>query len=120
MYAGDLVRLGNSWEEVENRYAQWKKAMTKKGLKVNVKKMKASCTGKRNVAIEASTIPYAQYVKEKWEETPSHTLNITGVGCTKDVLEYKSAGNAVVLLSTGWSWWRSDNKDDVTEKIVKF
>ena len=38
--ADDLVLLGDNWEEVEMRYARWKKAVTKKGLKVNVKKLR--------------------------------------------------------------------------------
>ena len=41
LYADDLVLLGDSWKEVEKRYAWWEKAKTEIGLKVNVKKTKA-------------------------------------------------------------------------------
>ena len=31
LYADDLILLGNSWEEVESRYARWKKALKNHG-----------------------------------------------------------------------------------------
>ena len=65
LYADDLVLLQYSWKKVEMRYARWKKAMTEKGLKVNVKKTKAFCTGKRTVAMEIPSSFHAQYVEEE-------------------------------------------------------
>ena len=38
-------------------YARWKKAMTEKGLKENVKKTNAFCAGERTVAMEPSKFP---------------------------------------------------------------
>ena len=61
LYADGLVLLGDSWEEVEMRYAQWKKTMTEKRLKVNVIKTKAFCTGKRTVAMKTSKFPCSVY-----------------------------------------------------------
>lgn len=45
LYADDLVLIGESWTEVEERYAKWKIALKEKGLKINVSKTKAFCTG---------------------------------------------------------------------------
>ena len=53
----NLVLIGDSWEEVELRHAQWKKAVTKNGLKVTVKKTKAFCTNEKNVAMVTSKLP---------------------------------------------------------------
>ena len=47
LYANNLVQLEDSWEEVEMRYTRWKKAMTEKGLEVDVKKTKGFCTDKK-------------------------------------------------------------------------
>ena len=47
LYADDLVLLGNSWIEVEERYSRRKTAMEEKGLRVNVGKTKAFCTGEK-------------------------------------------------------------------------
>ena len=38
--ADKLILRGDSWDEVGKSYTRWKRAMTEKGLKVNVKKMK--------------------------------------------------------------------------------
>ena len=43
LYADDLILIGNSWEEVESRYARWKKALKK--LKINVNKTKRFYAG---------------------------------------------------------------------------
>ena len=53
LYANDLTMLGDSWEEVEMRYAG--KIVMTESLKINKKKTKAFCTGKRKVAMETST-----------------------------------------------------------------
>ena len=45
LYADDIVLLGESWEEVGNRYREWKEALEGKGLKVNVQKTKAMKLG---------------------------------------------------------------------------
>ena len=37
--------LGESWEEVGNRYREWKEALEGEGLKVNVQKTKAMKLG---------------------------------------------------------------------------
>ena len=60
--------------------------MTEKGLKVNVKKTRVFCTGKRTVGIEFPV----QYVEEELEETPFYALNVT-VGCMKDALAWENA-----------------------------
>ena len=57
LYVDDLLRLENSWEKVEMRYASLKKSMTKKVLKVNLKEAKVFCTGKRTASMETSTFP---------------------------------------------------------------
>jgi hypothetical protein len=57
LYADDLVLLGDSWQEVEERYARWKKALEGKGLKVNVNKTKAFCTGERMAMTLAAKDP---------------------------------------------------------------
>ena len=57
LYADDLVLLGGSWENVEGRFAWWKRSMMEKGLKVNVKRTMVFRTGKRTVAIEAFEFP---------------------------------------------------------------
>ena len=54
LYADDLVLLGDSWKEVEKRYTRWKKAITEKSLKVNVKKTKVFRTGEKTGAMETS------------------------------------------------------------------
>ena len=36
-YADNLMLLGKSWEEVEERYSRWKKAIEETGIKVNIK-----------------------------------------------------------------------------------
>ena len=41
LYADDIVLLRESWEEVGNRYREWKEALEGKRLKVNVQKTKA-------------------------------------------------------------------------------
>ena len=57
-YADDLMLLEDIWKKVEIRYARWKKAMTEKGLKVDVKKTKVFfCTGERTVAMKTLKIP---------------------------------------------------------------
>jgi len=43
-YSDDLVILGNSWEDVSQKYARWKGASESRGLKVNIKKTKAMKT----------------------------------------------------------------------------
>jgi len=35
----DLAILGNSWEDVSQKYARWR-ALESRGLKVNIKKIK--------------------------------------------------------------------------------
>ena len=47
LYADDFMLLGNSWEEVEERYSRLKKAFKEKALKVNVDKTKVFCTGEK-------------------------------------------------------------------------
>ena len=43
LYADDLLKLGDSWEEVKIKYMlDGKKLLMEKGLKVNVKKRKLS------------------------------------------------------------------------------
>ena len=54
--------------------------MTEKGLKVNVKKTKFFCAGKKTVAMEASF--HALYVEEKWGETPFYASSVI-VWCIK-------------------------------------
>jgi len=41
LYADDLAILGNSWENVSQKYAGWKGALESRVLKVNIKKTKA-------------------------------------------------------------------------------
>jgi len=36
--ADDLAILGNSWEDVSQKYARWKEALESRGLKVIIKK----------------------------------------------------------------------------------
>ena len=57
LYADDLVLLGDGWQEVEERYARWKKALEEKGLKVNVGKTKAFVAGERVVTTVAAKDP---------------------------------------------------------------
>ena len=45
MYVDDLVIIGDSWEEVEEKYVKWKGALESKGLKVNINKTKAMRVG---------------------------------------------------------------------------
>ena len=40
MYAGDVVLVGESMDEVMSAYGRWKHALEEKGLKVNVVKTK--------------------------------------------------------------------------------
>ena len=53
LYSDDLVLPGHSWEEIEKKFARWKKVMTEKDLFVNVKKTKAFVLA-RTVAVYAS------------------------------------------------------------------
>ena len=48
LYADDLVIMGDSWEEVEERYVRWKGALESRGLKVNVNKTKAMRVGTKS------------------------------------------------------------------------
>jgi len=40
LYADDLAILGNSWEDISQKYARWKEALESRGLKANIKKLK--------------------------------------------------------------------------------
>ena len=39
-YTDDQVLLGDTWEEIKMRYAQWKKPVMENALRVNVKRTK--------------------------------------------------------------------------------
>jgi len=41
LYVDDLVILGNSREDVSQKYARWIEALENKSLKINIKKTKA-------------------------------------------------------------------------------
>ena len=88
-YADDLVLLGDNWEEVDMRNARWKKAVTEKALKLNVRKTKAFCTGERTVAMETSKFPCSVYRRGVVKEF------ILCIKCNcwvlKDALAYESA-----------------------------
>ncbi|KAG0711131.1 hypothetical protein GWK47_021274 [Chionoecetes opilio] len=47
LYADDLVLTAETKEEVERRFIDWKQAMERRGLKVNMSKMKMMVTGKK-------------------------------------------------------------------------
>jgi len=51
------VLLGDDWTEVDNRYSRWKRAMKEKGMKVNVCKTKAFCSGAREVFSHSVKFP---------------------------------------------------------------
>jgi len=57
LYADDLVLLGDDWKEVELWYSKWKKVLSEKGMKVNVKKTKAFCTSKRFTRVYSYKFP---------------------------------------------------------------
>ena len=59
LYADDIVLLGKSWEEVGNRYCEWKEALEGKGLKVNVQKTKAMKLGGKKEVKAAVVDPCA-------------------------------------------------------------
>ena len=59
LYADDIVLLGESWEEVGNRYREWKEALEGKGLKVNVQKTKAMKLGGKKEMKAAEVNPCA-------------------------------------------------------------
>ena len=59
LYADDIVLLGESWEEVGNRYREWKEALEGKGLKVNVQKTKAMKLGGKKEMKAAEVDPCA-------------------------------------------------------------
>ena len=82
LHADDLVLLRDSREETEMRYAQWKKATTEKGMKVNVKKTMAFCTDERTVAMETSKFSCSVSRMSCWKKLPFYTSNVT-VGCIK-------------------------------------
>ena len=53
LQVADLLLLGNSWKEIEMRYARtMKKSYDEKGFKVNMKKTKAFCMNKKTVTME--------------------------------------------------------------------
>ena len=56
LYADDLVRMGDSWKEVEEKYVRWKGALERKGLKVNDNKTKATRVGTKSPKGMVSTI----------------------------------------------------------------
>ena len=92
LYADDLVQLGDIWEEAEKRCAQWKKAVTEKGLKLNLKKKKVFA-----LVRELSSLKQAQFVEVELEVTPFYASNVT-VGCIKNAPEYKSASAVQYIL----------------------
>ena len=57
LYADDFILFGNSWEEVESRYALWKKALDNHGLKINVNKTKGFYTGGKVVRMQTRKFP---------------------------------------------------------------
>ena len=59
LYADDLVLIGDSWREVEEKYVSWKSALESKGLKVNVNKTKAMSLGGRMKVVDATKDPCA-------------------------------------------------------------
>ena len=59
LYADDIVLLGESWEEVGNRYREWKEALEGKGLKVNVQKTKVMKLGGKKEMKAAEVDPCA-------------------------------------------------------------
>ena len=56
-YANNLILLGNSWEEVESRYARWKKALKNHGLKLNINKTKRFYTDGKVVKMQTRIFP---------------------------------------------------------------
>jgi hypothetical protein len=58
LYADDLVLTATSREEVVARFALWKNAMERRGLKVNLQKTKLLVTGKeRETVVESGQYP---------------------------------------------------------------
>ena len=56
LYADDVVILGDSWEDVGEKYVRWKEALESKGLKVSVGKTKAMRTGLKKLTEALSAI----------------------------------------------------------------
>ena len=56
LYADDAVIVGDSWEDVGEKYVRWKEALESKGLKVNVGKTKAMRVGKRKIKEAYTTV----------------------------------------------------------------
>ena len=57
LYADDLVLTAESKEEVERKFVDWKQAMARRGMKVNIGKSKIMVTGKRNEVIRSGRYP---------------------------------------------------------------
>ena len=49
LYADDLVLTGESKEEVERMFIVWKRALERKGLKVNMDKTKMMVSGSKEI-----------------------------------------------------------------------
>ena len=59
LYADDLVIMGDSWEEVEEKFVRWKGTLESKGLKVNVNKTKGMRVGKKSSSVISAIDPCA-------------------------------------------------------------
>ena len=57
LYADDLVLTAESKEEVELKFVDWKQAMARRGMKVNIGKSKLMVTGMRNEVIISGRYP---------------------------------------------------------------
>ena len=59
LYADDLVLTAETKEEAEQKFLDWRQAMARRGMKVNVAKTKVMVTGKKAEVIRSGRDPCA-------------------------------------------------------------
>ena len=56
LYAGDLVLMNKSMENLKEKFLKWKEAFERKGLKVNLKKTRAMVSGSKGEVLKSKKL----------------------------------------------------------------
>ena len=88
LYADDLVLTADSKREVIDMFNNWRGALERRGLKVNISKTKLMVTGKRGEILRTGRYPCAVYVVKALEQTPSCAQYVIS-GATGDVQDWQ-------------------------------
>ena len=92
LYADDLVLTAETREEAERKFLDWRRAMARRGMKVNVAKTKVMVTGKKAEVIRSGRYPCA--VCGKGVGLNSILCTVCGYWCHKRCSGLRSINNA--------------------------